>query len=219
MELDVDSVTEVLEQRTEGKKVILALIGVAALLAATAAFCLSVASEEQGRAENRVARLTVIRGTNDAASQSWRTLFIWASEEMLRIDDDVAIRASGKGVVDRWIALAEQRAILQLTPVLDEVRHIPSAEVLPDYAKSALASSNEDLSSIWPEIQANEKRAALGGRLERIALVALFLTALGTSLLAFGGVTAHRLTRRLTLGAASGALAACAVMLVLYTAA
>lgn len=213
MDMDVDGAGEILEKAKEDRTIIVFMLAAVTFLAALSAYALSNASGNQQQADYRVARLATIRETNDVASQSALTLSVWQSSELLRISEQVDAHARSTDVADRWLASAETQAFLHLSTISDEVKSIPSADVLPRYARDALSSSPEVQARLWASIRTNQTRAAAASQREHSALVALFLAAVSTSLVAFGGIADERLIRRLVLGTAGMPLVGCAIML------
>lgn len=199
MDMEIELVARVEEEGRILKRLVIVLIGLAAVVVALLATLQLDASERRQVLEAEASRAASLEHASDVSTQSLGALGVLNSLERLRTTRSIIakIRSYDPGV--RAVGETEARVFTSHVNPQVAIEQVPSDANLPEYAQRALSADNTKRAAMRRAETRKQQQAEDYANRERTLEVALFFAAIATGLLALGGLTPSKSTGRLCL--------------------
>jgi hypothetical protein len=197
--MDIELVARVEEQGAGLKRVVIVLIGIAALIVAVLATLQLQASEQRQMLEARASRAVSFAHASDVSTSSLRALRMLNALDEFRHMDSFLMKARSHDPDARAAAITETRISNKIVwPYLQaSTEEAHSNTNLPTYAQRALSSDLTKQEALNHTTELMRKQSERYANRERTLEVALFFAAIATGLLALAGLTASKSSGRL----------------------
>jgi hypothetical protein len=199
--MDIELVARVEEQGAGLKRVVIVLIGIAALIVALLATLQLHASEQRQMLEAEASRAVSFAHASDVSTNSLGSLVLLNSFEEYRLLDSFIMKSRSDDPDVRAVAKTERRVFNRIVFPYRQAstEEAPSNTNLPTYAQRALSSDLTKQEALNHATELRRQQSERYANRERTLEVTLFFAAIATGLLALAGLTASRSTGRLCL--------------------
>jgi hypothetical protein len=207
--MDIELVARVEEQGAGLKRVVIVLIGIAAVIVAILATLQLHASEQRQMLEAEASRAVSFAHASDVSSNSLGALVLVNAFEEYRLIDSLNMKSRSDDPDVRAVERTERRIFNNYVFPYRQgsTEEVPSNTNLPTYAQRALASDFTTQEALNHATELRRQQSESYANSERTLEVALFFAAIATGLLALAGLTSSRSTGRLCLVVAVTSLA------------
>jgi hypothetical protein len=205
-EMHIEGVVEAAVEKFGHRRLVISLIGIAAITASLLATMDLYASKRKERLDVEASLLRAVYSSRDAASQSLGGLIVLSSADLLRLSDAIDAHLASPNRSDQALGRAERAAFVRLAPIVQALKETPSTVDLPTFARAALSADSAGQRRLSSEFNDKLRRASeYAKRSDRLSL-GLFLVAIATALLALAGVTPPSRATAIAIGIATMSL-------------